>query len=67
MPAPQYTIEAGRWILRDGKPFVSIHRGDNCSPVDADNVATFFCQMLNARRYSVLDPDFPVHRVKSDS
>lgn len=56
---PVYTIEAGRWILRGGKPFISIHRGDNCSPVDADEVATFICMCLNEKRYTVNDPDFP--------
>jgi hypothetical protein len=35
----KFTLEAGRAIYRDGKPFIAIMRCGDTQPVDADNAA----------------------------
>jgi hypothetical protein len=46
-----YTLEAGRSILRDGKPFISIHRYQGhspfVSPSDVDDVTRLIVALLN--------------------
>lgn len=44
---PEYTVEAGRGILRYGVPFISIQRRDDAQPVEADDVTKFIAQQLN--------------------
>jgi len=44
---PRYTLQAGRSILRDGKPFITIEREGTTRPVDADAAARKIVKMLN--------------------
>jgi len=43
----KYTVEAGRSILMDGKPFIVIQRTGNIDPVEADNITHVIADLLN--------------------
>lgn len=43
-----YTVESGRVILRNGEPFVSIHRCEGgATPVEADDLTHIIAALLN--------------------
>lgn len=42
-----YTLQAGRSILRDGKPFVALHKADNVHPTEADQFAHTVVNAVN--------------------
>lgn len=42
-----YTVEPGRTILRNGKPFVQIARVEGTSPAHADRVTHTVAYLLN--------------------
>lgn len=46
----KYTLEAGRCICRDGKPFVTIHGVGDYQPVDADKFARDVVAAMNGTR-----------------
>lgn len=43
----RFTVEAGRQIYRDGKPFISINREGNTQPTEADTVTNRVATFLN--------------------
>jgi len=43
----RWTVAAGREVLFDGKPFVSVNREGRARPVEADSVAHFLAEALN--------------------
>lgn len=43
----KYTLEPGRQIFRDGKPFISINREGRTQPADADDCAHAILRLLN--------------------
>jgi len=47
MSNPIYTVEAGRCIMKNGKPFVSLQRCGETSPVDADEACHTIVKALN--------------------
>jgi hypothetical protein len=42
-----FTLEAGRLLLREGVPFISIHREEQTPPVQADETAKLIVRLLN--------------------
>lgn len=46
---PTFTVEPGRCILRNGAPYIAIHREGNTTPVDADEVTHAIAAFLNGR------------------
>ena len=44
---PLYLVAPGRCILRDGDPFITIHRCTETSPVDADEITHTIARLLN--------------------
>ena len=52
--AKRFTVETGREIHFDGKPFISISREGSTRPVAADEVTHIIAAALNADAY---DPD----------
>lgn len=58
----KYTLEAGRAIRRNGRPFVSIHRsadpagGFGAAPVEADTFARFIVAAIDALREAYTEP-----------
>lgn len=49
-PTPQFTVEAGRQILRDGRPFLSVRREGDTRPIEADEVTHQIAALLSGRR-----------------
>lgn len=49
-PVERYTVDAGRLILRDGVPYITIHR-ENATPVSADEVTRFIADTLNKKHW----------------
>lgn len=43
----KFTLDAGRVILRDGDPFITIGRAGDTSPVEADDMSHFVTAILN--------------------
>jgi len=44
----RWTVEPGRWLYLDGKPYVALHRDHGAaSPTDADKLAHIVCKLLN--------------------
>lgn len=43
----RFTVEAGRQICRDGKPFISIVRNCETTPCEADELAHIIAALLN--------------------
>ena len=54
-----YTLEAGRTIYRNGKPFIAIQRVGDTSPTDADDEARKIAAIVYGARGSVSDADHP--------
>lgn len=57
-----YTLEPGRWIYRNGKPFVYVTYGQDkatsvrtCEPVEADAIAREIVRLLNSEAH---DPNY---------
>lgn len=46
----RFTVEAGRQIYRDGKPFISIGREGDTPPVVADEMTHAIATLLNGTR-----------------
>lgn len=46
---PKYTVEPGRQIYRNGRPFISINREGETEPAEADKMARQLCAMLVSR------------------
>lgn len=46
----RFTVEAGRQIYRDGKPFISIGREGNTPPVVVDEMTHAIVALLNEAR-----------------
>jgi hypothetical protein len=49
---PKYTVGAGRQILRDGKPFISVSRDADARPVDADQATRKIAALFNKACFS---------------
>lgn len=45
----RFSVAAGRQVLRDGKPFLSVGREGETHPGDADEATRFFAEALNRR------------------
>ena len=46
-PAPRYSLEAGRCILRDGKMLATLHGVQPYDPVEVDELAAEIVRLLN--------------------
>jgi len=44
----KYTLEAGRWIYRNGEPFFALLKGENASPHEVDRMARAIAEWLGA-------------------
>jgi hypothetical protein len=51
LKAPRFTVEAGRSICHDGKPFISIVREGDTRPTNADKVTHLIAKSLNKSRF----------------
>lgn len=43
----EYTVEAGRWIMKDNKALISIRGSENISPSEADSLCHIIVKVLN--------------------
>jgi hypothetical protein len=50
MTKARYTVEPGRQIYCDGRPFISIGREGSTRPTEADAVCHVIADMLNAAK-----------------
>jgi len=46
----KFTVQAGRQIYLDDRPFISIGREGATHPADADTMCRSLCEMLNRSR-----------------
>lgn len=51
----KFTVEAGRAIRLDGKPFVNIARADGVPPTDADAITHLIAYLLNKHPEVLVD------------
>lgn len=47
IPEVSYTVEPGRNIYRNGKPFIAIQRCGDTTPVDSDEACHWICGLMN--------------------
>lgn len=50
-----YTVEPGRNIYRDGKPFVCIDKQGDTKPTEADSLTHIICFLLNKEQPDLSD------------